>query len=295
MSSNIEWTDLTENPIYLKNADGGNGGHWCRKHSEGCANCYAETINQSNYFSFASHLPYSGKAPPTLTFDRRMSQKWASAKISKKRFICSMTDLFGEWVPLDWQFSIFDAAAAAPSQIIQLLTKRPEIALAAMQAWIVDRDQPLPGNIWMGTSIENQRTANLRLPIAMQFPCQVRWLSVEPLLDAIDLTQAMYGDDPGNSAFGFTDGFGHEMFFHQVIVGGESGSGARECSLSWIEDLVDQCGNGEGVPVFVKQVGTKSVGPDKFGVTHKISRKGGDIQQFPTHLQYRQYPRAFYG
>jgi protein gp37 len=62
--SKIQWTDITENPIHLIRPDGTNGGHWCQKISPGCANCYAEAINQSNYFGFASHLPSKG---PTAT------------------------------------------------------------------------------------------------------------------------------------------------------------------------------------------------------------------------------------
>ena len=100
----IQWTDATDNPIYLLRPDGSNGGHWCRKVSEGCRECYAESINNSGFFSFASHLPYSGEPPANLHFSDAIVNCWARMRTPRKRFVCSMTDLFGEWVPLEWQF-----------------------------------------------------------------------------------------------------------------------------------------------------------------------------------------------
>lgn len=111
----IQWTDETDNPIYLLREDGSNGGHWCAKKSEGCGECYAETMNRSGFFGFASHLPYTGEPPQNLHFDESIVQRWARVRSPKKRFVCSMTDLFGEWVLRLWQFNVLDAAAAAPS------------------------------------------------------------------------------------------------------------------------------------------------------------------------------------
>lgn len=74
MPTKIQWTDETDNPIYLRNEDGSHGGHWCRKVSEGCGECYAERINQSGFFKLASHLPYTGDAPENLHFDESIDE-----------------------------------------------------------------------------------------------------------------------------------------------------------------------------------------------------------------------------
>ena len=119
--SKIEWTDETDNPITVKG-----GGHWCRKISEGCANCYAEAINTGNRFDFASGLTYTGKAPE-LELNYKMLEGWARKRVPKRRFVCSMTDWCGEWIHRDWQISMLDAMISAPSQTFMLLTKRADI------------------------------------------------------------------------------------------------------------------------------------------------------------------------
>lgn len=98
----ISWTDITANPIHLVREDGSNGGHFCNKVSPGCLHCYSESQNQSGYFSFASKLKYSGQAPDGLTFDDAVMEKLLKMRLGKKVFLCSMTDLFGEWVPDEW-------------------------------------------------------------------------------------------------------------------------------------------------------------------------------------------------
>lgn len=292
-NSKIEWTDITVNPIYIRKADGSNGGHWCSKKSEGCAFCYSEEINQSGFFAFASHLPYTGSPPEGLFFDESIVQKWAKMRSPKKIFVCSMTDLFGEWVPREWQFKVFDAAANAPKQTIQLVTKRPEIAKDAVIEWCALRCvEQLPENIWMGVTVENQRCADDRIPLLLQTPAAVRFLSCEPLLEAIRLNLRDY-----------IPGLGFDLTRHQekhpdarrvnwCIVGGESGHNARPCDTNWIYSIVQQCKQAD-VPVFVKQLGSNPVyGGDnlrsELGIT---TGKGGNIDEFPEDLRVREFPQ----
>lgn len=274
----IEWTDMTSNPIHLVKEDGKNGGHWCKKISEGCANCYAETQNQSNYFGFASHLKYTGEAPTNLILDEAVLQSWLKLKKPHKIFVCSMTDMFGDWVSFEWILKIFSYCRKCPQHTFQVLTKRPERMLDIVsRIWWEDgvallwgkstTAKPLP-NVWLGTSIENQKAADSRdLPlIKLNNLGWTTFYSVEPLLEKVTLT--LNG-------------------ISWVIVGGESGKGARPCHYEWILDVVEQCQT--NTPVFVKQLGTNYY---QEGISIKVKGKGGDIHQLPSKLQVREFPKV---
>src|SRR4051812_21118329 len=107
MSTAIQWTDETDNIIVAQD-----GGWWCRKISVGCTNCYAAKLNQSSYFH-GNKLPYSGEAPP-LKLRTELIESWARQRKAKKHFVASMTDVFGEWVPREWQYTMLDGARNAP-------------------------------------------------------------------------------------------------------------------------------------------------------------------------------------
>ncbi|MEG4149433.1 DUF5131 family protein, partial [Microcoleus sp. Pol12B5] len=200
----IHWTDITANPIHIVREDGSNGGHFCNKVSLGCLHCFPEAQNQSSYFSFASHLPYAGKAPKNLIFDDVVMEKLLRMRSGKKVFLCSMTDLFGEWVPDEWIDKAFVFMLLAQQHTFQILTKRPQrmqhylsdpatihrvtkkasdlMNLNCLSCW------PLP-NVWVGTSIENQEVVDQRIPHLLNTPAVVRFLSCEPLLEKIDLLE----------------------------------------------------------------------------------------------------------
>jgi protein gp37 len=137
------------------------------------------------------------------------------------------------------------------------LTKRPDIAKMVwypeLQGW---------KNIWLGVTAENQQRANERIPKILELPAPVHFVSVEPMLEPIDMTEAIYGPEPrGMNAFGFTDGFGYEAFIEWVICGAETGPSARLLDLEWARDLRDQC-KSAGVPFFFKKAGNKKSIPD---------------------------------
>ena len=263
----IEWTDMTSNPIHLLKGDGKNGGHWCKKISEGCANCYAEEINLGKRFEFASHLKYAGKAP-NLILDEAVLQSWVKLKKPHKIFVCSMTDMFGDWVSDDWLDQIFDAMSRAHQHTFQVLTKRPE-----RMAEFIDKSLTCAGriltNVWLGTSIENQKAVSDRASHLYKLYNRgwTTFYSVEPLLEEVQLNL-----NPVN----------------WVIVGGESGKGARPCHYEWVLGVVEQCQKSD-TPAFVKQLGTNYF---QGGASIKVKGKGGDIQELPSPLQVREFPKV---
>jgi protein gp37 len=202
----IEWCDFSSNLLkYRDNAT--NKVVWaCVKCSPGCAACYAETLAHRYGRGGPYSLQQTRKVTPFFDMDETKkilrSKKIGGARI----FIDDMTDLFGEWVPdeiIDKHFALF---ALRPDVTFQVLTKRPERmakylefagrkGLVSNAAWRMqppaDEDPrfrwPLP-NVWLGTSCENQATADERIPHLLKCPAAIRFLSCEPLLGPINLT-----------------------------------------------------------------------------------------------------------
>jgi len=133
-----------------------------------------------------------------------------------------------------------------------------------------------PKNVWVGTSVENQPMADKRIKDLLSVQACHRWISVEPLLGAVNIDHAMYGDADGSgrgmSVFGCTDGFGCEAFIDFVVVGGESGPGYRPMDLAWARALRDECGQA-GVAFFFKQTAGKGPIPEDM-----------QVQQLPDEL-----------
>lgn len=303
----IHWTDISANPIHIIREDGSNGGHFCRKVSPGCLHCYSETQNQSSYFGFASKLPYAGQAPENLIFDETVMEKLLKMRSGKKVFLCSMTDLFGDWVPDEWIDKAFAYMALAKQHTFQVLTKRPErmqeyfsymardgrISNWATTLDKTDNDRlisvslPLP-NVWLGVSTENQETADQRIPHLLNTPAVVRFLSCEPLLEKINIAQYLYDHSWEN---------GTPAGINWAIIGGESGAKSRPCQLDWIESIVTQCQQ-RSVAAFVKQWGQNAItySPyiDGVAVSHSRiklkDRKGGDMAEWPESIRVRQFP-----
>lgn len=258
----IQWTDLTRNPI--KEASGGN---YCIPISSGCKNCYASLLN-SRGTRFGGNGRRFGVRPeghPEMALNTEMLQGWTRMTKSKRIFVGSMTDVFGEWVP-DWMlFALFLAMAQSPFQTFQVLTKRPERAAEAIVHFLdMTGLEALAVNIWLGISAENQGTYDERAKWLNRCLAQVRFLSLEPLLGAIDL--------------------GNIKEVDWVIIGGESGPNARPLNLAWIYDILVQC-NQAKIPVFIKQLGSHWA--KRVGATHS---KGGDPDEWPKALRVRMFP-----
>lgn len=285
MSTAIQWTDVTDNIIVV--AD---GGWWCRMISEGCANCYAAKLNQSAFFG-GNKLAYSGRAPD-LTLRKDIIDSWSMQRKPKRHFVASMTDVFGDWVPWEWSVEFLRGMWRAPKQTFQVLTKRPEIACEYILRWLKhDGLSEVPRNIQIGTSVENQKWANIRVPQLLKIPAPILFLSVEPLLEDVNLLAVHSTACPklkGRSAL---------WDIKWVIVGGESGPRARLCETDWVRSIVKQC-KAACVPCFVKQLGTHSgvtwSGPND-GQGHQLiikHPKGGEPSEWPEDLRVREFPNT---
>lgn len=215
--SKIEWTDATWNPV-----------RGCTKVSPGCTNCYAKTFAErfrgvpGHAFEFGFDLRL---VPEKLAEPLR----WARPK---KIFVNSMSDLFHEDVPDDYIEKVCRVMLTANWHTYQILTKRADRMAALLQGKL--RDAAKAAHIWWGVSVENRKHGLPRIDKLRSAEPTVAFLSVEPLLEDL-------------GKFNLSG-------IHWVIVGGESGPGARPMSAEWVRGIREQCG-GAGVPFFFKQWG----------------------------------------
>lgn len=335
----ISWSEKTWNPVV-----------GCSKVSEGCRNCYAMRVayglerrfRQEKYAGTTKRTPRGPQwtglvrtAPEALELPLRWRKP---AKV----FVNSMSDLFHEAVPFEFVAAVFGVMAATPRHTYQVLTKRPARMLeffrwleavnpaglhnpAAKALWFADdhipatvaraeHRWPLP-NVWLGASVEDQAAADGRVPLLLQAPAAVRWLSMEPLLGPVDLERVLWpgagghrvdvlrggyrlrpgvlaggpSAGPGEPKGGFVNHSGVPGTVDWVVVGGESGplTQAREFRLEWAADLVRQC-KGAGVPVFVKQLGSQWA-----RLAKARDPKGEDMGEWPAwppEIHTREWP-----
>ncbi len=306
-ASKIEWTDATWNPV-----------RGCSRVSEGCRNCYAER----------QAVRFAGDGGPFQGFAKRVNghAAWTGKvelvekhladpllwKQPKRIFVNSMSDLFHESLPDRDLYRIFWQMAESYRRDLghtfQILTKRP----ARMLDWISENvtgpaefnnwtltargGSPLP-NVWLGVSVEDQKTADERIPLLLQTPAAIRFVSYEPALGPVDFERF------------FLDGIHlRSRCIDWVIVGGESGPGARPFDIAWARNVVAQC-KAAGVACFVKQIGAKPEGPQGCGdcdpcahgqpcmLAYNVAlmlkdRKGGDWSEWPADLRVRDFPEV---
>lgn len=227
MPSKIEWTDETFNPVT-----------GCTPVSRGCDHCYARRM--ANRLRGRHGYPKEEPFQVTLHPDRLDEPlHWRKPR---RVFVCSMGDLFHESAPFEFVKRVWMVAAECLHHTFLFLTKRPE-RLQTFTQWMAGHDDisiaEWPRNCWLGVSVEDQKTADERIPLLLQTPAAVRFISAEPLLGEIDLTGYL---GPSREAL------------DQVIVGGESGPGARPMHPDWARGLRDQA-VGAGVSYFFKQQG----------------------------------------
>lgn len=294
--SPIQWTDATWNPV-----------RGCSRVSAGCMNCYAErqAIRQisgayNGLVKRTSHGPAWTGEVGIVSELLDLPLRWRK---SRRVFVNSMSDLFHEGVPDEFIERVFSVMAGANRHTFQVLTKRPHrmrefvnrfspdgdgfvtrFAEKAMGRYdgpvFADNAWPLP-NVWLGVSVEDQATADERIPLLLQTPAAVRFVSYEPALSPVD--------------FRFTNGLVHgcdaaDYTVDWLIVGGESGPGARPCRVQWIESAVRQCRD-EGIACFVKQLGTYPVWADVETSPVEPGRgKNDNLADWPAALQVRQFP-----
>jgi protein gp37 len=231
-------------------------------------------------------------------------------------FVNSMSDLFHEDVPDEWIDRIFAVMALAPRHTFQVLTKRPGRMLNYLGApgcmwrwtrhmpnmdgksighWEDEFKQGALNNVWLGVSVEDQETADNRIPLLLQTPAAVRWVSYEPALGPVDFRSHFCGHCAGHDfAGGFCTHRKHEGVQHLdwIVCGGESGPSARPFDVQWAISTVKQCKVSK-VPCFVKQLGAHPFDSTQPGRPHLAlnDRKGGEMAEWPEGLRVREYPR----
>lgn len=340
-NSSIEWTEATWNPV-----------RGCTKVSPGCKHCYAETFAER--FRGVKGHPYEQGFDVRLVPEALdLPLRW---KKPRRVFVNSMSDLFHEDVPEAFIGAVFTVMASSPQHTFQVLTKRAErmrdvvsrirwhvgmafpswaprqiltrLASLSPDDWRAIEDgrpaqpqQPppwaVPPNVWLGVSVENQAAADERIPHLLATPAAVRFLSCEPLLGEVSLRRWFFaGHHP--SWDGHPDRARIERL-HWIIIGGESGHGARACDVAWIRRVVQQC-RAAHVPCFTKQLGahvedrndagfdgdTPTSWPMDTDVQHDesdtgyqgapvrvrlVDRKGGDPAEWPADLRVREMPK----
>lgn len=328
-NSNIEWTTHTFNPW-----------EGCTKVSPGCLHCYAENRNQrfsggANWGKGAPrrrtsasnwNQPVKWNREAELAIEDAMhdfgTDKY-EVPARPRVFCASLADWLDDEVDIDWLVDLLVLVHSCAGLDWLMLTKRPEnwkprLAHAmnhlsgtrpatdenfAIVSWLQNwlNGVTAPANVWIGTTVEDQVRALQRIPVLLAIPAVVRFLSVEPLLEAVKLKLPDH-DFSGDGT----------PVIHWVICGGESGPGARPFYAEWAHDLRYQCKEA-GVAFFMKQFGAnvrtenanaldwpehvefEDDGGDSGAAAAKVvlrdSRKGGEITEFPDELAVREFPK----
>lgn len=306
-NTKIEWAEKTWNPIRATRKSDGKQGHYCQKISPGCVNCYAESLNRWR----GNGKPYLLRELPQL--DLYLDEEELLAPLHWKKpahiFPCSMTDLFADFVPDEWIEKMYAVMALADKHTFMVLTKRPErrrrwyetigdggegmrsAMVEGMVQYIYSKLHPedkdvdmwlavhLPlKNVWEGTSICTQAEARKHIDAVRNTPASLRWLSLEPLLERVDISNYLW-----------------DSVVRFVITGGESGPKARPTNIGHIRDIGAQCRVAD-VPVFVKQLGRHPVvqteeGVPLLGPLDLTDPKGGDMDEWPSDLRVREMPK----
>jgi len=230
-NTKIEWADATWNPIT-----------GCSKISIGCDHCYAERMTKR----FPKIYP-SGFKP---TFHEKRLEEPLRWKKPRRIFVCSMGDLFHKDVSIEWVCKVFDVMKRCPQHTFLLLTKRPEIAKAFTETMFhfgfLGSPEPPDiiktrfSHVWLGVTIESLENLG-RAEIALQTNFAHKFVSLEPLLSSFPIGQYLFPAE-------------HRDYFKWVIVGGETGPGARLMKYDWVMYVLDACRRHK-IPFFFKKWG----------------------------------------
>ena len=276
-NTKIEWADKVWNPVT-----------GCSPVSEGCRNCYARRMAQRlrGRCGYPKDEPFRDTLHPERLAEVSPRQK------PSRVFVCSMGDLFQETISVAFIAAVFGMMAWADQHTYFILTKRPQNAMkwfenlkkynlvatydpvlacaqeitrygGPVKAYMEAREKkewPLP-NVWLGVSVEDQKTANERIPLLLQTPAAKRFVSIEPMLGPVDFMKIPRPERFKSSPYGWHNWLPQEL--HWVIVGGETGPNARPMHPDWTRSVRDQC-IAAGVPFFFKGWGEWS---DVYGGT----------------------------
>lgn len=237
----------------------------------------------------------------------------AANPVRPRVFCASMADWLDDEVPIEWLADLFQLARKTPNLDWLMLSKRPEnwairiesalkwiesrIEIHPDPDWLIDRDwladwfvlRKAPHNIWIGTSVEDEKRADERIPELLKIPARIRFLSVEPMIGPIRFLPQTHFGQLVTAGLPLPTGA-----LDWVIFGGESGPGARPCNVEWIRDGIQQC-RAAGIRVFVKQLGANAeFSAGHIGLERWTTKdpKGGDMAEFPEDLRIREFPIA---
>lgn len=297
--TSIEWTDRTWNPV-----------RGCSRVSPGCVNCYAEKVSArfsnpgqpfEGFAKIGRVVMTNGQQSHTTPFRWTGKVELIEHKLDEplhwrtpqKVFVNSMSDLFHESLPDEAIDRVFAVMAGCTRHTFQVLTKRADrmrrlLSCQRPPAELADM-WPLK-NVWLGVSVENQQYADERIPLLLETPAAVRFVSYEPALGPVDFRAYLYEQISGSSSRA------RESFhlFHQppldwIIVGGESGPGARPFHFDWAHQTIEQC-KAAGVACFVKQLGANPRDHGSKYMCENDPKKGGDPADWPRDFRVREFP-----
>lgn len=278
----IEWTESTWNPVT-----------GCDRVSPGCDHCYAQALARrlkamgSPRYQKDGSRKTSGPGFGVSLHPDKLAEPFTWRR-PRTVFVNSMSDLFHNEVTDEFIAQVFAVMSAAADHRFQVLTKRPrrmvtllqrasflKAVQAAAMNWTGDNvEWPLP-NVWLGISVENQKWADQRIPLLIETPATVRFLSCEPLLGPLDLDRHLLGSHQQSIDRHVQLAEQARQLIHWVIVGGESGPNSRPIRSDWVRSLRDQC-VGAGVPFFFKQWGGRT---PKAGGRHLDRRTWDELPQ----------------
>lgn len=287
----ILWTEYTFN-----------GWIGCTKVSPGCHFCYAEVdrATVANNVLWGTGQPRHRTSPDNWKKPLRWNRTCAVDGTRTKVFSASLSDWLDPEVPVEWLADLLELIDKTPNLDWQLLTKRPELWESRMQAvcafmrstsaemglerlWRLEGwlNGISPANVWVGTTCEDQKRANERIPALLRIPARIRFLSCEPLLEPVNLFLADRPPERGLTICDFAAYNSALGDLNWVIVGGESGTKARPFNPDWALQIVQDC-KAAGVPVFVKQMGTGN----------GFTGKGGDMDEWNPLLRIWEFPKG---
>lgn len=270
--SAISWTHHTFSPWW-----------GCVEVSPACDNCYARDLAHRWGFEV-----WGTDAPRRFFGDKHWNEplKWdkAAKKAGERHrvFCASMADICEDRADLNpHRERLWKLIEATPNLDWMLLTKRPENYRKMLPAHWTIGENPQRPNVWLGTTAENQRRADERIPELFTVRAAVYWISAEPLLEAIDFGKYWSREvETGQLSSAFVHGV------DWVIVGGESGSHSKRMALEWARDIKRQCGE-NGAAFHFKQKGR--VLAAELGCKDK---EGKDLKEWPKDLQVQEFPKA---
>jgi protein gp37 len=298
--SAIEWTEETWNPVV-----------GCTKVSQGCKHCYAKTLHDKRHVAALAGKMVAPQYAQPFEVVQLMGER-LTKPLKKQQptvyFVNSVSDLFHEDIPLEYIATVFAVMAATQRHTYQVLTKRPARAREffdwfpthytgprrAQAPWDSDdlekRLKAAPEtvwplrNVWLGVSVENQKAADERIPLLLSTPAAVRWLSMEPLLGTVRIAEylpnPLWNDLPS----------WRTPTLDWIVVGGESGDGARPMHPRWARDIRDECRVGS-VPFFFKQWGdwAPTGSMPNYVVMERVGKKAAGRQL--DGREWNEYPR----